>query len=120
MFGKKDYQQLMVIRHMVRQFALPIEIVGAETRRADDGLALSSRNGYLSEAERAEATQLSKALRSMEQALRSGARHRGAAAARLATRLPGAAASFRSAGSHARGAVGGAGRRPLGVHAAHR
>jgi len=44
-FGKKDYQQLMVIRHMVRQFALPIDIVGGETRRADDGLALSSRNG---------------------------------------------------------------------------
>ena len=63
MFGKKDYQQLMIIRHMVRQFALPIEIVGGETRRADDGLALSSRNGYLSEAERAEAVQLSKALR---------------------------------------------------------
>ena len=49
-FGKKDYQQLMVIRRMVRQFALPIEIVAGETRRADDGLALSSRNGYLSEA----------------------------------------------------------------------
>ena len=72
LFGKKDYQQLMVIRHMVRQFALPIEIVGAETRRAEDGLALSSRNGYLSESERAEATQLSKALRSMAEAVRSG------------------------------------------------
>ena len=46
-FGKKDYQQLMVIRRMVRQFALPIEIVAGETPRADDGLALSSRNGYL-------------------------------------------------------------------------
>ena len=71
-FGKKDYQQLMVIRHMVRQFALPIEIVGVETTRADDGLALSSRNGYLSEAERAEAVQLSKALRAMAEAVRSG------------------------------------------------
>jgi pantoate--beta-alanine ligase len=70
-FGKKDYQQLMVIRHMVRQFALPIEIVGSETRRADDGLALSSRNGYLSETERAEAVQLSKALQAMADALRS-------------------------------------------------
>ena len=47
-FGKKDYQQLMVIRRMVRQFALPIEIVAGETERAEDGLALSSRNGYLS------------------------------------------------------------------------
>ena len=62
-FGKKDYQQLMVIRHMVRQFALPITVVGGETCRADDGLALSSRNGYLSTAERQEAVQLSKALK---------------------------------------------------------
>ncbi|HSV59220.1 MAG TPA: pantoate--beta-alanine ligase [Variovorax sp.] len=82
LFGKKDYQQLMIIRHMVRQFALPIEIVGAETRRADDGLALSSRNGYLSESERAEAIQLSKALRSMAEALRSGERDLAAIEAR--------------------------------------
>lgn len=64
-FGKKDYQQQMVIRNMVRQFVLPVDIVGAETRRADDGLALSSRNGYLSETERAEAVQLSLALRTL-------------------------------------------------------
>ncbi len=64
-FGKKDYQQLMVIRQMVRQFALPIEIVGVDTCRAEDGLALSSRNGYLSETERAEAVQLSMALRTL-------------------------------------------------------
>jgi pantoate--beta-alanine ligase len=62
-FGKKDYQQLMVIRHMVSQFALPIDIIGVDTCRASDGLALSSRNGYLSAAERAEAVQLSVALR---------------------------------------------------------
>ena len=74
MFGKKDYQQLMIIRHMVRQFALPIEIVGVETLRAPDGLALSSRNGYLSEPERAEAVQLSKALQGMAEAARSGER----------------------------------------------
>ena len=57
-FGKKDYQQLMVIRRMCKQFALPIKIVPAETVRAEDGLALSSRNGYLSTAERAEAPAL--------------------------------------------------------------
>jgi len=72
-FGKKDYQQLMVIRNMVRQLALPIEIVGGETRRADDGLALSSRNGYLSAEERAQAVQLSQALRALSgQALAGG------------------------------------------------
>ena len=64
-FGKKDYQQLMVIRRMVQQFALPIEIVGHGTERSADGLALSSRNSYLSEAERAEALQLSLALRAL-------------------------------------------------------
>jgi pantoate--beta-alanine ligase len=72
-FGKKDYQQLMVIRHMVDQFTLPLRIIGAETTRADDGLALSSRNGYLSAAERDEAVALSSALRELAQ------RHRGAA-----------------------------------------
>ena len=64
-FGKKDYQQLMVIRQMVLQLALPIEVVGAETCRADDGLALSSRNGYLSDLERTEAAQLALALRAL-------------------------------------------------------
>ncbi|MEW6467145.1 MAG: pantoate--beta-alanine ligase [Pseudomonadota bacterium] len=64
-FGKKDYQQLMVIRRMVEQFVLPVRIVAGDTQRAADGLALSSRNGYLSEAERAEAVQLSLALRSL-------------------------------------------------------
>jgi pantoate--beta-alanine ligase len=76
-FGKKDYQQLMVIRRMVQQFALPIEVVAGETARADDGLALSSRNGYLGEAERAEAVRLSMTLKDMantlQHALRSGA-----------------------------------------------
>lgn len=57
-FGQKDYQQLMIIRNMVAQMALPIEIIAGPTTRAEDGLALSSRNGYLSEAERAEAPQL--------------------------------------------------------------
>ena len=66
-FGKKDYQQLMVIRHMVQQFALPIEVVAGETRRAADGLALSSRNGYLSLEERQEAVALSQALKRLAQ-----------------------------------------------------
>lgn len=57
-FGKKDYQQLMLVRGMVRQMNLPIDIAGDETARAADGLALSSRNGYLSQAERAEAPRL--------------------------------------------------------------
>jgi pantoate--beta-alanine ligase len=74
-FGQKDYQQLMVIRGMVRQMALPIEIIAGSTARADDGLALSSRNGYLSAEERAQAVQLSQALRHVQasvQALRAG------------------------------------------------
>jgi pantoate--beta-alanine ligase len=71
-FGKKDYQQLMIIRRMVDQFALPIEIVAGETERATDGLALSSRNGYLSPVERAEAVQLSQALQRIAQAVRAG------------------------------------------------
>ena len=64
-FGKKDYQQLLVVREMVRQFALPLEIVAIETCRDADGLALSSRNRYLSAAERAEALQLPLALRTL-------------------------------------------------------
>jgi len=72
LFGKKDYQQLMVIRRMVQQFALPIEIIGGQTLRANDGLALSSRNNFLSPTERQEAVQLSQALKSMAECLRSG------------------------------------------------
>ena len=64
-FGRKDYQQLMVIRQMVQQFALPIDIVAGDTRRADDGLALSSRNGYLDTAQRQEAVALSHALQTL-------------------------------------------------------
>lgn len=71
LFGKKDYQQLMVIRRMVEQFALPITVVAGETQRAPDGLALSSRNGYLSQPERTEAVQLSMALRRLAEATRS-------------------------------------------------
>ena len=74
LFGKKDYQQLMVLRNMTRQLALPIEIVGGETIRAEDGLALSSRNGYLTTAERAEAPRLYRVLRRIADAVRCGER----------------------------------------------
>jgi pantoate--beta-alanine ligase len=69
-FGKKDYQQLMVIKRMVQQMALPIHIVGVDTLRADDGLALSSRNGYLSAEERARAVELSGTLKQMVASVR--------------------------------------------------
>lgn len=72
LFGKKDYQQLMVLRNMTRQLALPIEVIGGETVRAEDGLALSSRNGYLSAAERAEAPRLSRELKQIRDAIRNG------------------------------------------------
>ncbi len=72
-FGKKDYQQLLVIRNMVSQLALPIEIVAAETVRTAGGLALSSRNGYLDTAQLIEAVELSRTLRGMVAAIRAGA-----------------------------------------------
>jgi len=86
-FGKKDYQQLMVIRHMVRQFALPIDVVGVETHRAGDGLALSSRNGYLGKDERIEATQLSLALLAVAKSVREGERDFAVIEARAAASL---------------------------------
>jgi pantoate--beta-alanine ligase len=73
-FGKKDYQQLMIIRNMVRELALPIEIVAGETVRAADGLALSSRNGYLSPQERAEAPQLYRMLDQVRHKIAAGTR----------------------------------------------
>lgn len=71
-FGKKDYQQLMMVRNMCRQFAIPTEIVAAETYRADNGLALSSRNMYLSEQERTEAPTLYQTLNEVAEQVRMG------------------------------------------------
>lgn len=72
LFGKKDYQQLMVIRNMVADFNLPIQIIGGDTVRAEDGLALSSRNGYLSATERLEAPRLFQVLTELVAAVRGG------------------------------------------------
>jgi pantoate--beta-alanine ligase len=77
-FGKKDYQQLMVIRQMVQQLALPIEVVAGETTRAEDGLALSSRNCYLDASQRAEAVALSQELSAVGAEVRRGRRDRSA------------------------------------------
>ena len=74
LFGKKDFQQLMVIRNMVREFNLPIDIVAGETVRAPDGLALSSRNGYLSASERDEAPRLYRCITKVLEAIRAGNR----------------------------------------------
>ena len=74
-FGKKDYQQLHVVRQMVEQLNVPVQIIGAETLRAADGLALSSRNQYLSPAERTEATFLYLILMEIQHALKNGMHH---------------------------------------------
>jgi pantoate--beta-alanine ligase len=73
-FGKKDYQQLMVLRRLVAQMALPIEVLGGETRRSEEGLALSSRNGYLSTDEKVEALRLSLTLRALIARWQAGGR----------------------------------------------
>jgi pantoate--beta-alanine ligase len=72
LFGNKDFQQLMVIRRMVEDLAMPVKIVGVETVRESDGLAMSSRNGYLTPEERATAPVLYRVLRGMAEKLRDG------------------------------------------------
>lgn len=74
LFGKKDYQQMLVLTDLVREFNLPIEVIPGETVRADDGLALSSRNGYLNAAERAEAPRLHRLLSVLAEHVRAGQR----------------------------------------------
>lgn len=73
-FGKKDFQQLFILRDMVRQLNLPIEIVAGDTIRENDGLAMSSRNGYLKPAQRMEAPRLYRALQQLVQAVQGGRR----------------------------------------------
>jgi pantoate--beta-alanine ligase len=73
-FGRKDYQQLFVIRALVRQLNYPVAIVGVETKREPDGLAMSSRNGYLSSAERTEAVRLNRNLRRIKDLVEGGRR----------------------------------------------
>jgi len=88
-FGKKDYQQYVVLRDMVTQLALPVEIIPAETVRAEDGLALSSRNAYLTPAERAEAPRLYRALREAQEALLAGGREYARLEAQAMAKLKG-------------------------------
>ena len=86
-FGRKDYQQLIVIRQLARDLSMNVRILGLPTERAADGLALSSRNGYLTTEERARAPQLQATLRRTAEALRTGDRDfaglEGAARTRL-------------------------------------
>ncbi len=86
-FGKKDYQQLKVIEGMVRDLNMPVEIVGVDTERAEDGLALSSRNGYLSESERAEAPQMRRTLEGIRAAVQGGERDYAALCSRASAEL---------------------------------
>lgn len=86
-FGKKDYQQLMVVRNMCRQFQLPVKILAHETVRAEDGLALSSRNMYLQAPERAEAPQLFATLRLVQERLMAGETDREALETQASERL---------------------------------
>ena len=87
LFGKKDYQQLRVIETTVEHLNMPIEIIAGDTVRADDGLALSSRNNYLGPVERDEAPNLARNMRGIEAALRSNERNIAMLEARAAAEL---------------------------------
>lgn len=86
-FGKKDFQQLFVIRELVRQFNLPIEIVAGDTMRCADGLAMSSRNGYLGPSERIQAAALYRELAGVAAAVEAGERDYDALCAAAGRRL---------------------------------
>jgi pantoate--beta-alanine ligase len=86
-FGKKDYQQLFILKGMAQQFNLPVEIIAGETIRADDGLALSSRNGYLSIEERKEAPRLNRELSQIRDAITAGGRNFAALESTATTHL---------------------------------
>ncbi len=86
-FGEKDYQQLALIRKMVADMAMPIEIVGVPTVRAEDGLALSSRNGYLTAAERAIAPELARTMNWIAEQIETGNSHLPSLVAQASQRL---------------------------------
>lgn len=87
LFGEKDYQQLAVIRRLVTELCIPTSIIGMPTQRAEDGLALSSRNGYLSDAERAQAPLIYQTLTQLQTAILSGTRDYAALADAAKTHL---------------------------------
>lgn len=93
-FGQKDWQQLMVVRRMVDDLNIPVEVIGAETVREGDGLALSSRNARLSPAARAQAVALPQAMRAVSAAVRAGADPTQALEAARAAILAGGFASI--------------------------
>jgi pantoate--beta-alanine ligase len=88
-FGKKDYQQLMIVRQMCRQFALPTDIIPHETVRDPDGLAMSSRNRFLNESERKEAPRMYRVLNQVRDRLRAGEREIAAIEAEAQRELAG-------------------------------
>ena len=86
-FGQKDYQQLALIRKMVADMAMPVEIIGVPTVRAEDGLALSSRNGYLTAAERALAPELARTMNWIAEQIEAGSHHLPSLVAQASQRL---------------------------------